>query len=204
MRRSVEIVFPDTTIWFRTALQSADDWLPWNKPADSSILDRAGKGNGMIRGILASLLGVVLLLTAACKPKPDEKEAIKAGVLKHLAAMQGLNVPNMEVNVASYSVNGNLATAQVEIRAKSGDNGGGTMNLAYNMEKRGDEWVVIKGAPAGGTLQHPAPGEMPPGHPNTGTAAGPVHPDFSEIMKGNQPAPQQTLPPSANPPPSKP
>ena len=55
----------------------------------------------MIRGILASLLGVVLLFSVACKPKPDDKQAIKAGVLKHLAAMQGLNVPNMEVNVIS-------------------------------------------------------------------------------------------------------
>lgn len=162
----------------------------------------------MIRGILASLLGLVLLFAVACKAKPDDKEAIKAGVLNHLAAMQGLNVPNMDVNLTSYSVNGNQATAQVEIRAKSGDNSGGAMNLVYNMEKRGEEWVVVKGAPAGGTLRHPAPGElppggMPPGHPSTGSAAGPVHPDFSEIMKSTQPPPQPT-PPPANPLPAKP
>jgi hypothetical protein len=83
------------------------------------------------------------------------------------------------------------------------------MNLAYNMEKRGDEWVVVKGAPSGGTLQHPAPGEMPaggvpPGHPTTGSAAGSVHPDFSEIMKGAQSSPQQSAPPPSNPPPTKP
>jgi hypothetical protein len=168
-----------------------------------------GKELCMIRGLLATALGVLLLFSVACKTAPNDKDAIKAGVLKHLASMQGLNVPNMEVNVTQFSVNGNQAMAQVEIRAKTGDNSGGTMNLAYNMEKRGDEWVVVKGAPAGGTLQHPAPGEMPPGgmppgHPSTGGAAGPVHPDFSEIMKGAQAPPQQSAPPPSNPPPTKP
>jgi hypothetical protein len=168
----------------------------------------------MNRRTLTGLLGVLLVFTAACKPKPDEKEAIRAGVMKHLASMQGLNVPNMVVNVTQYSVNGNQATAQVEIRAKGGDNSGGTMNLSYNLEKRGDEWAVIKGAPAGGTLQHPAPGEMPsgtgampPGHPNTGSG-GPVHPDFNEILKAgqapNQQPPAQSAPPQQAPPATKP
>jgi hypothetical protein len=164
----------------------------------------------MIRGILASLLGAALLFSIACKSKPDDKEAIKAGVIKHLASVQGLNVPNMEVNVTQYSITGNQATSQIEIRAKTGDNSGGTMNLSYKMEKRGDEWVVLKGAPAGGTLKHPAPGEMPsgalpPGHPSTsGDTGGPVHPDFSELMKSTQPLPQQSAPPPSNPPPAKP
>jgi hypothetical protein len=163
-----------------------------------------GKGICMRRGMLASLLGVALLFMGACKTKPTDKDAIKAGVLKHLAAMQGLNVPNMEVNITQFSVNGNQAAAQVEIKAKSGDSSGGTMNLSYNLEKRGDEWAVVKGMPAGGTIQHPAPGEMPPGgmppgHPGSSGAGGPVHPNFSEIIKGGQapaqqPAAQQPAP----------
>lgn len=171
----------------------------------------------MNRAIQASLLGVMLLFTSACKSKPDGKEAIKAGVLKHLAAMQGLNVPNMEVNVTQFTINGNQATAQVEIKAKSGDNSGGSMNLSYNLEKRGDEWAVIKGVPAGGTIQHPAPGEMPagampPGHPGSSGAGGPVHPNFNEIINSGkapaqqapaqQPPAQQSAP--AYPPPTKP
>jgi hypothetical protein len=168
----------------------------------------------MNRAMFASFLGLALLFTCACKTKTDEKEAIRAGVLKHLAAMQGLNVPNMEVNVTQYTVTGNEATAQVEIRAKGGDNAGGSMNLAYTLEKRGDEWAVIKGVPAGGTIQHPASGEMPtgpmpPGHPGSGGAAGQVHPNFSDIMKGaqppaQQPPPQQPAPTPANPPATKP
>ena len=164
----------------------------------------------MIRGILASLLGVVLVFSVACKSKPDDGETIKAGVIKHLVAVQGLNVPNMEVTVTQFSITGNQANAQVEIRAKSGDNSGGTMTLSYNLEKRGDDWVVLKAAPAGGTLQHPAPGEMPQsalpsGHPSAGGAtAGPVHPDFSEILKSTQPPPKQSTPAPSNPAPTKP
>ena len=160
----------------------------------------------MNRRMLTGFLGALLLFTVACKSKPDEKEAIRAGVLKHLASMQGLNVPNMVVSVTQFTVNGNQATAQVEIRAKNGENSGGTMNLTYNLEKRGDEWAVVKGAPSGGTIQHPAPGEMPPGgtgimppgHPNTG--GGPVHPDFNEILKAGQAPAQQ---PSAQAPPAQ-
>ena len=169
----------------------------------------------MTRRMLTGLLGALLICTVACKSKPDDKEAIRAGVMKHLASMQGLNVPNMEITVTQFSVNGNQATAQVEIRAKSGENSGGTMNLSYNLEKRGDEWALVKGEPAGGTIQHTAPGEMPPGgalppgHPST-SGGGPVHPDFSEILKGAQPpaqqqppaqpAPGQQTPPAAKPP----
>ena len=171
-----------------------------------------GKEIRMLRGILAGFLGLALLFNLGCKAKPDDKEAIKAGVIRHLASVQGLNVPNMEVTVTQLSVTGNQATAQVEIRAKNGDNSAGTMNLSYNMEKRGDEWVVLKGAPAGGTLQHPAPGDMPsgsgslpPGHPAMGSSpSGQVHPDFNEIMKSTQPPAQQPAPAPSNPPPVKP
>jgi hypothetical protein len=164
----------------------------------------------MNRRMLTGFLSALLLFTVACKSKPDEKEAIRTGVLKHLAAMQGLNVPNMVVTVTQYSVNGNQATAQVEIRAKSGENSGGSMNLSYNLEKRGDEWAVIKGAPAGGTIQHPAPGEMPsggtgvmpPGHPNP-SGGGSVHPDFGEILKAGQ-APAQQPPAQSAPAQQKP
>jgi hypothetical protein len=169
----------------------------------------------MNRAILAALLGALLLCTAACKsPKADDKEAIRQGVVDHLTSMKGLNIPNMDISVTQYSVNGNQAQAQVEIRAKNGDASGGSMQLAYNLEKRGDQWVVVKSQPAGGSLQHPGPGEMPPGgtmprgHPGVGGSAGqPVHSDLNEIMKSAQPPAQQPTAqqpaPAANPP-SKP
>ncbi len=160
----------------------------------------------MNRRMLTVLLGVLLMFSAACKSKQGDKDAIRAGVLKHLAGMQGLNVPNMEITVTQFTVNGNQATAQVEIRAKSGENSGGSMNLSYNLEKRGDEWAVVKGVPAGGTIQHPAPGEMPPGattppgHPGGAGGGGPVHPDFNEILKSGQAPAQQPAAQPAPPP----
>jgi hypothetical protein len=152
---------------------------------------------------LGGVLGIALLFAAACKAKLDDQEAIRLGVVKHLSSVQGLNLPNMEINVTQYSVERNVATAQVEIRAKGADAAAGSMQLAYSLEKRGGEWVVVKSAPAGGSLQHPATGEMPqnaimpPGRPGT---TGQVHPDFNEILKGGQAPPQQS--PPATPPPT--
>ncbi len=162
----------------------------------------------MKRGFLAGLLGATLLFLGACKSqKADDKEAIRLGVVNHLTSMKGLNIPNLDIVVTQYSVNGSQAQAEVEIRAKNGDAAGGMMQLAYNLEKRGDQWVVVKSAPAGGTLQHPGPGElppggtMPPGHPSVGGTAGqPVHSDLNEIMKSAQPPAQQ--PPAQQPAPS--
>jgi hypothetical protein len=157
----------------------------------------------MKRGVLTTLLGVALLSTAACKPKSDDRELIRQGIVQHLSSMQGLNLPNMDINVTQFSVNGNQATAQVEIRAKGTEATAGTMQLSYNLEKRGAEWVVVKSAPAGGSLQHPAPGEMPSGHPGAPGSPASVHPDFNEILKG-APAPAQQAPPPAQPSPSNP
>ena len=165
----------------------------------------------MNRAFLAAVLGALLLCTVACKSqKADDKEAIRQGVVTYLTSLKGLNIPNMDIAVTQYSVNGNQAQARVEIRAKNGDASGGSMQLAYNLEKRGDQWVVVKSQPAGGTLQHPGPGAvtpgatMPPGHPSvSGSSAGqPVHSDLNEIIKSARPPAQQPAP-SSNPP-SKP
>ena len=167
----------------------------------------------MKRGFLAALLGVIALFAVACKSKTDEKEAIRAGVIKHLAALNMLNLNNMDVNVTQATVNGNQAQAQVEIRAKGGDPAAGNaMQIGYAMEKRGEEWVVVKSTGMGGGMQHPGPGEappagtgtgaMPPGHPNvtggTGQTPG-THPDFNAILNS---APSQQQSPPAQPPPA--
>jgi hypothetical protein len=155
----------------------------------------------MNRAFLALLLGTLLMCSAACKShKVDDKEAIRQGVVSYLMGLKGLNIPNMDIAVTQYIVNGSQAQAQVEIRAKNGDASGGSMQLAYNLEKRGDQWVVVKSQPAGGTLQHPAPGSMPPGSmpgQPASSGTGPVHSDLNEIMKSAQPPAQQ--PPAQQP-----
>lgn len=151
----------------------------------------------MNRAFWAIFLGALLLLTGACK-KSDDKEAIRAGVMKHISAMSGLNVNNMDIAVTQATVNGNTAQANVDIRAKNGDPNAPPMQLVYNLQKQGNEWVVTK-SEAGGGMQHPAPGSMPPGnlppgHPSTGgTAGGQMH-DFNSILNSAQPQPNQQQP----------
>src|SRR5271157_4874825 len=160
-----------------------------------------GKEILMNRAFLAALLGATLLFTGACKStsKPTDKDAIRAGVINYLVSLKSLNVNAMDINVTQATVNGNQAQAQVEIRLKNSPPDGASMKLSYNLEKRGQEWAVVKSQPAGGTMQHPAPGEMPPGgmppgHPNVSGAAGQApagHPDFNGILKSAQPPAQQ-------------
>ena len=168
----------------------------------------------MKRGVLATFLAVTVLFGVGCKSKTDDKEAIRAGVVKHLAALNMLNLNNMDIKVTSATVNGNQAQAQVEIRAKGGDGSGNAMQIGYALEKRGEEWVVLKSTGMGGGMQHPGPGEappagatgtMPPGHPNVtgGNGQSPAgHPDFNAILHSapnQQPqAPAQSTPPSTS------
>jgi len=157
----------------------------------------------MKRG-LATLLGATLLLTVACKSKNDEKEAIRAGVIKHLSSLNMLNLSNMDINVTQATVNGNQAQAQVEIRSKGGDPNAPPMQIDYALERHGEEWVVLKSTGMGGGMQHPGPGEagppgsmpgtMPPRHPNVTTGNGQKpsdHPDFNAILNGTQGSSQQ-------------
>jgi hypothetical protein len=173
---------------------------------------RQRKEMGMKRGFLAALLGVAVLFAVACKSKTDEKEAIRAGVIKHLAALNMLNLNNMDVSVTQATINGTQAQAQVEIRAKGGDSSGNAMQIGYSLEKRGEEWVVLKSTGMGGGMQHPGPGEappagtapgaMPPGHPNVTGGSGQTsgtHPDFNAILNS---APSQQTNPQTPPPPA--
>jgi len=172
---------------------------------------------GMKRGLLATLLGAAMLFIVACKAKTDENEGIRAGVVKHLAALNMLNMNNMEVKVTQATITGNQAQAQVEIRSKGGDPSAAPMQIGYAMEKHGEEWVVLKSTGMGGGMQHPGPGDappagatpgaMPPGHPNVtgGSGQKPVdHPDFNAILNGAQGGSQQAQPQSPPPAPSKP
>ena len=168
----------------------------------------------MKRALFASLLGVALVFASACKSKTDENEAIRAGVMKHLVALNMLNMSNMEVKVTQATINGNQAQAQVEIRSKGGDPNAPPMQIGYALEKRGEEWVVLKSTGMGGGMQHPGPGEpvpassapgaMPPGHPNVTSGSGqkpPDHPDFNAILNSTQGSAQQQAP-AQTPPPS--
>jgi hypothetical protein len=110
-------------------------------------------------------------------------------------------------------VSGDKAQADVDIRAKNGDPSAPPMQVSYELEKQGEQWVVLKGQATGG-MQHPAPGSMPPqgamppGHPQTSGTSGQMpanHPDFNAILNSTQSQQQQqsgsqpsTPPPASN------
>jgi len=151
----------------------------------------------MNRALPALFLGAALL-SGGCKSKVDANAAIRDGVVKHISAMQGLNVNNMTVTVTQATVTGDTAEAHVDIRAKNSDPSAPPMQLVYQLQKQGEEWVVVKGQPTGG-MQHPGPGEtpqgnLPPGHPSTTGISGQApanHPDFNSILNSAQPQGQQ-------------
>jgi hypothetical protein len=155
----------------------------------------------MNRALLAALLSAFLLLAGGCKSNADNKDAIRDGVVKHIAGMNGLNVSNMTVTVTKATFNGDKAQADVDIRAKGGDPGAPAMQLTYELQKQGDEWVVLKGQARGG-MQHPTAGAMPPsgalppGHPSAAGQMQANHPDFNSILNSAQPPPQAQPPPS--------
>lgn len=160
----------------------------------------------MNRALLASLLGTALLVIGGCK-KTDNKNAIRDGVMKHIAGLQGLNVNNMTVTVTQANIHGDKAEANVDIRAKNGDPNAPPMQLVYQMQKQGEAWVVVKGQASGGGMQHPAPGEapppgtMPPNHPQAGGTSGQMpagHPDFNSILNTAQPQQQPAQQPSGS------
>ena len=147
----------------------------------------------MRRAFWAALLSGFVLLAGGCKAKTDSTDGIRAAVIKYLSAMSGLNVSNMNVTVTKTVVTGDTAHADVEIRAKNGDANAPGMQYSYELQKQGEEWVVVKREQVGG-MQHPTAGEMPqgnlpPGHPPTGGANVQLpanHPDFSSILNNAQ------------------
>jgi hypothetical protein len=154
----------------------------------------------MKRALSTAILSISLLFAGACKSKPDDQQAIRTGVINYLNSLKSLNVSAMDIAITQTTMNGNQAEAKVEVRPKGSAGGDASMQLTYNLEKRGEEWVVVKSQPSGGTMQHPGPGQMPaggtmpPGHPNVSSGGAQTqsgHSDFSEIMKSTQPPPQQ-------------
>ncbi|HUN61292.1 MAG TPA: hypothetical protein VMU53_04865 [Candidatus Sulfotelmatobacter sp.] len=165
----------------------------------------------MRRAFWAALLSGMVLLAGGCKAKTDSTDAIHTAVVKYLSAMTGLNVNNMTVTVTKTVVTGDTAQAEVEIRAKNGDANAPGMQRTYQLQKQGEDWVVVKSEQTGG-MQHPTAGEMPqgnlpPGHPPTGGANGQVpanHPDFNSILNNAQQSQSQSQQQGSQPPAQQP
>ena len=142
----------------------------------------------MKRITLALGLAIAFLGLNACKRQASDNDGIRAGILQHLTSIGTLNVSAMDMDMRSVSVTGNQAHAEVEFRAKNSGPPGGGIQVAYDLEKLGAVWVVLKSQPLGG-MQHPSTGQNP-------SANQPVHlmPNFNELLNPSSPG-QATLPP---------
>jgi hypothetical protein len=136
------------------------------------------------RHVIRTPLLVAALLLAGCSKNIDTTDAVRLGVMDYLNALKiGLDVNNMQVDVTAVSFEKDHAHATVTITPKS--TGGGGMQLAYDLDRKGDKWVVHGNAMTAGSSHgapdssDPTPGapsgaqsgasQLPPGHPAVGT-----------------------------------
>jgi len=141
----------------------------------------------------AHFLAVVglLVLLAGCKKQESDADAIRSGINQHLASLKTLNLGAMDMNITNVSIQGNQAQAQVEFKSKSGSPQGVGMQVAYSLEKQNGLWVVQNTQPAGGSIQHPAPGENP--NMNSTSPSSGSMPNFRDLVpQGGSP---DALPP---------
>ncbi len=146
----------------------------------------------MKHNLLALGLTAALLLVGGCKKQPSDNEAVRAGILQHLTAVGTLNMSAMDMDVRSVSINGNQAHAEVVFRPKTGAPAGAGMQIAYNLEKRDDAWVVQKMQSYGGMIQHPDSNKNP--HQNQDVHSGSL-PNFNDIVNPAGAPGQGALPP---------
>jgi hypothetical protein len=124
----------------------------------------------------------LLVLFAGCKKQESDADAIRSGINQHLASLKTLNLGAMDMNITNVSIQGNQAQAQVEFKPKTGGPPGAGMQVAYSLQKQNGLWMVQNTQPAGGSIQHPAPGENP--HMNSTSPSSGSMPNFRDLVPG--------------------
>ena len=137
----------------------------------------------------ARLLYVIFgffFMFAGCQKPVSDADAIRSGINAHLSGLKTINMSAMDMTVNSFSINGNQAQASVEFRPKTGAPQGAGMQVNYNLAKQNGVWVVQQTTPAGGMIQHPAPGENPASGMTSGAPAGSLGqlPNFNNLVGG--------------------
>ena len=138
-------------------------------------------------------LAAALAIVSGCKHAPSDSDAIRAGITQHLSSLRTLNISAMDLDINTVSIQGNHASVQVTFRPKTGAPAGAGMQVAYELEKRDSNWVVVKTDAVGGAIQHPAANANP--H-QAGQAD--VHgsmPNFRELIPPTTSTAGGTLPP---------
>ncbi len=105
-------------------------------------------------------------LGMGCSSGPQTVEAVRQGVLDHLATRPDLDLKAIQVEVTGVSFRENEADATVTFRLR-GAEAGGAFQIRYLLERKGGRWVVKSRAEASGT-PHGGSMTLPPGHPQLG------------------------------------
>lgn len=108
-----------------------------------------------------TFLVAAILALAGCRGGNQDREAVRQGILDHLAEA-GFSNQNMDVSLASLQFNGDKADAVVQIAPKGANHEQG-MQMRYSLQQKGSRWVVVgrgdAGAGHGGAI---APGAANP------------------------------------------
>jgi len=119
---------------------------------------------------------------AGCqKQQKTPSDAIRDGIRLHLTSLKTLNLSAMDMNVTNVSITGDTAQALVEYIPKTGAPAGAAMRVSYSMEKRGEQWVVVKTNSLAGAIDHPAQGTNPHAQPAQGEVHGSL-PNFRDLI----------------------
>jgi hypothetical protein len=116
-----------------------------------------------------TLAVLALAALAGCAKNIQNQEAVKQGIMDYLkerASTMGLNMSAMDANVTSVSFEKDVARASVAFVVK-GAPGGGGMNMAYVLDRKGDKWVV-RGRQVSPGNAHGSDA-LPPGHAPVGS-----------------------------------
>jgi hypothetical protein len=122
----------------------------------------------------APLLAALLL--AACSKNIQTPEAVRSAVMEYLASRStqtGLDMNAMQIEIGATTFEKDTAHVTVAISPK-GNPGGGGMQMSYNLDRKGDKWVVRPGGTPHGMIAPQTPGTtpsgqaLPPGHPPVG------------------------------------
>ena len=110
---------------------------------------------------------LLALLPVACSRNPQSAEAVRQGILDHLASRPDLDLKGIQVELASVAIRENEADAVVSFRPRRGE--GEAFQMRYTLERKGGRWVVKSKGQAGG-MPHGAGMGLPPGHPDVSSA----------------------------------
>ena len=119
---------------------------------------------------------LALLALSACQKNVQTNDAVRKGVLDHLAKNSSISLDSMVIEVQSVTFRDNEADAVISFKPKNMPAEQG-MSMRYTLERKGNDWVVKSKADSGGshaTVPPSAEGmTMPPGHPPTSSGREP-------------------------------